>query len=101
MQVGHQQGAAVFSCCSRRQLVHCIIRRYNLLMPVGKSMRPHNKRSGPRFHLIENWRGLLLPVLQAQIEWYHKQEVTRVLERDPRSYVLESLLFKSEDWAPR
>ena len=33
------------------------------------------------------------------MRWYEKQTITRVLERDPRTYVqLESLLFRSEDW---
>lgn len=53
----------------------------------------------PRFDRIEDWQGLLLPVMQAPMRWFEKQMVTRVLERDSRSYVqLESLLFRSEDW---
>lgn len=53
----------------------------------------------PRFDRIEDWHGLLMPVMQAPIRWYEKQSVTRVLERDPRSYIqLECLLFKAEDW---
>ncbi len=54
----------------------------------------------PRFNHIQDWYELLSPVMHAPLEWYHKEQVTRVLERDSRSYIqLESLLFKSEDWA--
>jgi hypothetical protein len=54
----------------------------------------------PRFDHIEGWQRLLSSVLYAPLAWYHKQHVARVLERDPGAYIqLESLLFKSEDWA--
>jgi len=53
----------------------------------------------PRFVHIRNWFSLLSPVIHAPLPWYHKQDVTRVLERDSRFYVqLEPLLFKSQDW---
>lgn len=53
----------------------------------------------PRFDRIEDWHGLLMPVMQAPIRWHEKQSITRVLERDPRSYIqLECFLFKAEDW---
>ena len=53
----------------------------------------------PRFNHVKDWYALLSPVLYAPLRWHKKQDVTRVLERDPRSYIqLESLLFKSEDW---
>jgi len=53
----------------------------------------------PRFNLIKDWHGLLMPVMSAPIRWHQKQDVTRVLERDPRSYIkLEQLLFRAEDW---
>lgn len=52
-----------------------------------------------RFYLIEDWQGLLSPVLQQPLRWHEKQTVVRVLERDPRSYIqIESMLFKSDDW---
>lgn len=62
--------------------------------------RAFNDLAGhPRFDLIEDWQGLLTPVLQGPLRWYEKQKVLRVLERDPRSYIqIESMLFKSEDW---
>lgn len=53
----------------------------------------------PRFDLIEDWQGLLSPVLQGPLRSHEQQAVLRVLERDPRSYIqIESMLFKSEDW---
>lgn len=62
--------------------------------------RAFNDLAGhPRFDLIEDWQGLLTPVLQGPLRWYEKQTVLRVLERDPRSYIqIESMLFKSDDW---
>lgn len=59
----------------------------------------HHLTEHPRFDRIEDWHGLLMPVVQAPLRWHEKQSVTRVLERDPRSYIqLECLLFKAEDW---
>lgn len=53
----------------------------------------------PRFNTIEGWRSRLAVVLSAPISWYHSQEIVRVLERDPRSYILiESRLFKATNW---
>ncbi|WP_413207366.1 hypothetical protein [Rhodospirillum sp. A1_3_36] len=62
--------------------------------------RAFNDLAGhPRFDLIEDWHGLLSPVLQCSLRWYEKQKVLRVLERDPRSYIqIESMLFKCDDW---
>ena len=54
----------------------------------------------PRFELIENWPEELVPILYStDLAWFRKQDVARVLERDPRSYIhLENVLFKSQDW---
>lgn len=62
--------------------------------------RAFNDLTGhPRFDLIEDWQGLLSPVLSGPLRWYEKQKVLRVLERDPRSYIqIESMLFKCDDW---
>jgi hypothetical protein len=39
-------------------------------------------------------------VLQAQLAWYNAENIVRVLERDPRSYVLiECRLFRATNWA--
>ncbi|HAV1327627.1 TPA: hypothetical protein L3N00_004161 [Vibrio parahaemolyticus] len=52
-----------------------------------------------RFTNITDWMSLLEQVLMSPIRWFHAQDIVRVLERDPRSYVLiESRLFKSENW---
>jgi hypothetical protein len=53
----------------------------------------------PRFDNISEWIPLLEKVLLAPIQWFRAQDIVRVLERDPRSYILvESRLFKSENW---
>lgn len=53
----------------------------------------------PRFGMIEGWQSRLASVLHTPIARYHSQNIVRVLERDPRSYILiESLLFKAENW---
>jgi hypothetical protein len=53
----------------------------------------------PRFTSISGWMSLLEQVLQTRIQWLHAQDIVRVLERDPRSYILiESRLFKAENW---
>jgi len=52
-----------------------------------------------RLTIIPEWQSLLSRVLQVPIRWYHAENVVRVLERDPRSYILiESRLFKAENW---
>lgn len=49
----------------------------------------------PRFIQIKEWQTRLAAVLQASISWYQKQNIVRVLERDPRSYIqIEQMLFK-------
>lgn len=53
----------------------------------------------PRFASISGRMSLLEKVLQTPIQWFHAQEIVRVLERDPRSYILiESRLFRAENW---
>ena len=53
----------------------------------------------PRFTMIEGWQSSLSSVLSAPMSWYHTENIVRVLERDPRSYILiESRLFKAANW---
>jgi hypothetical protein len=53
----------------------------------------------PRFNMIKGWRSDLASVLRTPVAWYHSQGIVRVLERDPRSYILiESMLFKTANW---
>jgi hypothetical protein len=53
----------------------------------------------PRFERIDRWQSRLTAVLQAQVTWFDKQNVVRVLERDPRSYIqIESMLFRATDF---
>ena len=55
--------------------------------------------SHPRFDLVEDWQSSLASVLRAQLRWYHRQTIARVVERHPRSYIqIEALLFRAEDW---
>ena len=56
--------------------------------------------SHPRFDKIDDWPGKLVLVLYSrELAWFRKQDVARVLEKDPRSYIyLENVLFKSQDW---
>jgi F0F1-type ATP synthase membrane subunit c/vacuolar-type H+-ATPase subunit K len=56
----------------------------------------------PRFEQIAQWQSRLASVLRMPMAWYHKQDIARVLERDPQSYVqIESLLFKVTDFEHR
>ncbi|MDX8400306.1 MAG: hypothetical protein R8K20_08675, partial [Gallionellaceae bacterium] len=49
----------------------------------------------PRFNKINDWQSHLAALLQANISWYQKQEIVRVFERDPRSYIqIEKMLFR-------
>ena len=54
----------------------------------------------PRFTYISDWRRQLAPVLYSpRLIWYHRMDVIRVIERDPRSYIqLENVRSKSKDW---
>jgi len=56
-------------------------------------------REHPRFREIAGWRSILEMVLAANIWWFHKQEIARVLESDPGSYVtIEIRLAREENW---
>jgi hypothetical protein len=56
----------------------------------------------PRFESIEGWRAHLANVLSAQIAWYQAEEIVRIVERNPRSYILiEQRLFKTASWLHR
>lgn len=53
----------------------------------------------PRFDKIDGWQPRLESVLHARMSGYHAENIVRVLERDPRSYILiESRLFKVMNW---
>ena len=53
----------------------------------------------PRFNLIDGWQPRLAEVLRVPTNWYHAENIVRVLERDPRSYILiKSRLFKAANW---
>ncbi|MDE2259754.1 MAG: hypothetical protein KGK17_05450, partial [Betaproteobacteria bacterium] len=53
----------------------------------------------PRFREVAEWRKTLENVLAANMRWFHKQEIVRVLEGDPGSYVtIESRLSREENW---
>lgn len=56
-------------------------------------------REHPRFREVAGWRAILEKVLSANIWWFHKQEIARVLESDPGSYVtIEIRLAREENW---
>jgi hypothetical protein len=53
----------------------------------------------PRFPMIKGWQSSLASVLPAPMSWYRAENIVRVLERDPRSYILiEARLFKAVNW---
>ena len=53
----------------------------------------------PRFDRIDGWQAQLSRLLLLPLPAYEIQTITRVLEKDPHSYMqMESLLFKAEDW---
>ena len=53
----------------------------------------------PRFTTIEGLQSRLASVLRAPMSWYCTEDIVRVLERDPRSYVLIELrLFRAANW---
>jgi hypothetical protein len=53
----------------------------------------------PRFTMIKGWQSSLALVLPAPMSWFRTENIVRVLERDPRSYILiESRLFKATNW---
>lgn len=56
-------------------------------------------REHPRFRNVAGWRKILENVLAANMRWFHKQDIMRVLEGDPSSYVtVESRLSREENW---
>lgn len=53
----------------------------------------------PRFEMIAGWQSRLAPLLGAQLDWFHRENILRVLEKSPRSYLLiESQLFRATNW---
>lgn len=53
----------------------------------------------PRFREVAGWRKTLENVLATDIQWFRKQDIVRVLESDPGSYVtIESRLSREENW---
>jgi hypothetical protein len=56
-------------------------------------------REHPRFCEVIGWRKTLEKVLATNMRWFHKQNIMRVLEGDPGSYVIvESRLAREENW---
>jgi hypothetical protein len=52
-----------------------------------------------RFDMIDGWQPRLAAALQAPMDWYRAENIVRVLERDPRSYILvERRLFRAANW---
>ena len=80
--------------------------RFDIQSPVLQHNENHELWRGfnrlvehPRFNMIEGWQSRLSAVLRARIAWYRSENIVRVLERDPRSYIqIESLLFRAENW---
>jgi hypothetical protein len=59
----------------------------------------HRLAEHPRFDRIKGWQSRLAAVLPAPMSWYRAESIVRVLERDPRSYILiESRLFRAANW---
>lgn len=53
----------------------------------------------PRFREVAGWRAILEMVLAANTWWFHKQEIARLIENDPGSYVtIEMRLAREENW---
>jgi hypothetical protein len=53
----------------------------------------------PRFEMIAGWQSRLAPLLRAQLDWVNRENILRVLERSPRSYItIESQLFRATNW---
>jgi hypothetical protein len=80
--------------------------RFNLASPVLQHDENHALWRGfnrlsehPRFNMIEEWQPRLAEVLRVPMSWWRAENVVRVLERDPRSYILiESRLFRTVNW---
>jgi hypothetical protein len=53
----------------------------------------------PRFNFIDGWQSRLAATLLVPMRPFRAENIVRVLERDPRSYILiESRLFKTANW---
>ncbi|WP_316186685.1 MULTISPECIES: HEAT repeat domain-containing protein [unclassified Bradyrhizobium] len=53
----------------------------------------------PRFEMIAGWQSRLAPLLGARLDWFHRENILRVLEKSPRSYlIIESQLFRATNW---
>jgi len=87
-------------------LLHRWIQRFDI-----KAAEPQNEESDllwrgfarltehPRFHAIPDWPQELEAVLLASISPHHAQSIVRVMEQDPRCYVvIEARLFKDCNW---
>ncbi len=87
-------------------LLHRWIQRFD-----AKATGPQNEESvslwrgfarlteHPRFAAIPGWPQELEVVLMTSISPHRAQSIVRVMERDPRSYVvIEARLFKESDW---
>lgn len=54
----------------------------------------------PMFREIPGWRKTLEKTLRANISWFHKRDIFRILEADAGSYIaVENQLVREEDWA--
>nr|WP_315594884.1 hypothetical protein [uncultured Cupriavidus sp.] len=57
-------------------------------------------REHPRFRDVPGWRRTLENALDANMWWFDRQDIFRILEGDPGSYVIvESQLVREENWA--
>lgn len=87
-------------------LLYRFVRRFDVTAPLLQHRDNHALWRGfnrlvehRRFTLIKGWQSNLAPVLQVPIVWYRAENIVRVLERDPRSYILiESRLFRAANW---
>ncbi len=53
----------------------------------------------PRFNMVSGWQSRLATLLQVRLQWFHSDDIVRVLERSPRSYILiEARLFRATNW---
>jgi len=53
----------------------------------------------PRFREVKGWRKILENVLHANMRWFHKQDIMRVLETDAASYLtVENRVMRDKDW---
>jgi HEAT repeats len=87
-------------------LFHRWIKRFDLSAYYIQQDQNHELWRGfsrlaehPRFSLIDSWASHLTSVLQANLSWFRKQTIARVLERDPKSYIqIEALLLREANW---